>query len=200
MEFCSLRLGRAFYLIDRLKYKRRRSNIFEELLPQLIELWLFLGYVYSSVLKYHFIEVYIHYLSEKLGLLPKIMHVPSYGILERCWTPHFYVSSSITTSFVCNHQWMWQTTLFRIHQNEELIPIHQSELMKKEYYYFYSNLMEMKHDNFWLEYTFHIWIFPHWPMRTYSEINTSDIKKTGILSIGATVKSDAHWCSCVLHC
>ena len=60
LEFCSLRLGRAFYLTDLLKYIWRQSNIFEELLPQLIELWLFLGYVYSSVLKYHFVEVYMN--------------------------------------------------------------------------------------------------------------------------------------------
>ena len=59
VEFCSLRLGRAFYLTDILKYKWRRSNIFEGVLPQLRGHWLFLGYVYSFILKYHFVEVYM---------------------------------------------------------------------------------------------------------------------------------------------
>ena len=152
---------------------------------------MFLGYVYSSILKYYFVEVYmdklfhavshvfkntagtldwyipLHYLSTRLRFLLKIVSAPFCEILEKFEKPHFYVSSSIIMSFMCNHLWMWQTTLFRIHQNEEPVPIHQSELMKKGYYYFYSNSMEMMHDDFWLEYMFHIWTLLHWPMRIY---------------------------------
>ena len=107
VEFFSLRLGRAFYLTDIQKYIWCRSNIFEGLLPQLRGLWLFLGYVYSSVLKYHFVEEYmdklfravshflentagildlhilLHYLSKGLRFLLKIEFVPFFEKLER---------------------------------------------------------------------------------------------------------------------
>ena len=134
----------------------------------------------------------LHYLSEELKFLLKIVSVPSCEILKRCETPHFYISSSITMSFVCNHLWMWQTTLFRIHQDEERVPIHQSELMKKGYYYFYSNSMEMMHDDFWLEYMFHIWTLPHWPVKTYSKINASDIKRRGVCRRRSLVRAQVY--------
>ena len=63
--------------------------------------------------------------------------------------------------------------------------------MKKELSLFYSKSQEMKCDDSLLEYMSHIRVLSHQSVRTDSEISASDMKKTDVLSVGATSKFNA---------
>ena len=63
--------------------------------------------------------------------------------------------------------------------------------MKKELFLFYSKSQEMKCDDFLLEYMSHIRILYYLFVRTDSKISASDMKKTDVLSVGATSEFDA---------